>query len=203
MNRLIALYSPAPQSGKSTVATHLQHHGFTIVSFARPIKAMVAALLEYQGVDAEAVYEAVFGELKEVPMDELGGQTPRYAMQHLGTKWGRDTMGREFWAGIARRRIEIELKSGRGVVIDDMRFPNEFEMVGRLGGRTVKIVRPGASHSSGHPSEGALDDYPFDRTIHNIGSLDQLFDMADMLARGIDHADARSRYVGGKGAGEE
>ena len=31
------------------------------------------------------------GALKEVPCELLGGKTPRYAMQTLGTEWGRDT----------------------------------------------------------------------------------------------------------------
>jgi hypothetical protein len=79
--RLIALTGYAG-SGKSTLADILAcEHGFTVVKFAGPLKAMLRAL----GLDEREIE----GDLKEQPCQLLAGHTPRRAMQTLGTEWGR------------------------------------------------------------------------------------------------------------------
>jgi hypothetical protein len=46
------------------------------------------------------------GDLKEVPVDCLDGQTPRRAMQLLGTEWGR-TLSADLWINAWRRAAEV------------------------------------------------------------------------------------------------
>ena len=76
-------------SGKSTAAQVLIDGGFKRVKFADPLKNMLRAIgLTDQHIE---------GDLKEVPCDMLLGQTPRHAMQTLGTEWGRGCIGGEFW----------------------------------------------------------------------------------------------------------
>lgn len=183
MNNLIALYSPAPQSGKSTIASRLQSHGYTIVSFAAPLKLMLQALLEYQDVDFESIYGVLHGGHKETPLDELGGRTSRHCLQKLGTEWGRGMVHDNLWVDVAKRRVIALLELGEKVVIDDMRFPNEFEMVREIEGLCAAVARPSAVESSGHASEGALDDNVFDVVIENTGTLEQLWGMAEMLSQ--------------------
>ena len=41
MQKIIGLYSPAPQSGKSTVASELEQRGYVTVPFAETLKLML------------------------------------------------------------------------------------------------------------------------------------------------------------------
>jgi hypothetical protein len=157
--------------GKDTAASGLPDD-FVNVKFAGPIKVMLDALLEYAGVDADKRHRMVEGDLKEVPTSILCGKTPRYVMQTLGTEWGRNLIGEEFWTTIFGRRI----KQFDKVVCTDMRFPNEVGYVHALNGITVRVERPGAAKTGGdeHPSETSIDTLPVDYVIQNDGTIADL-----------------------------
>jgi hypothetical protein len=121
-------------AGKTTAARSLvARHGFFRVPFAAPLKAMLLAL----GLPAAALE----GAAKEAPHPFLAGRTPRQAMQWLGTEWGRDLIGPDFWVAAWRARL-TPLAPG-GVVADDVRFANEAAAIRALGGLIVEITRPG------------------------------------------------------------
>lgn len=168
--KLIGLYSPAPQSGKSTLSDHLSvYHGFVQLKFAGALKAMIATLLIEAGVcRARDVSRYLEGDLKEVGIPALG-KSPRQLMQTLGTEWGRSNHP-DFWVRIALAKARA-MEPTYGVVIDDVRFPNEFQAIREAGGILVRITRPGAAASNGHSSEGALEGYPFDVYLHNDRTL--------------------------------
>ena len=65
---------------------------------------------------------------------------------------------------------------GMNVVIDDLRFPNEYEMLKDIGACLVKITRPGYTKQHDHPSDGALDDYHFDIELVNDGTPEELYE---------------------------
>jgi hypothetical protein len=182
--RIFALYSPRPQSGKSTVAVRLADQVWVkTLKFAYPLKQMVATLLE-DVLDANAAPVADFidGPFKEAPIGELGGLTPRRLMQTLGTEWGR-ALDVDFWVRVMEARLNHFPPAGPCAVVDDMRFPNEYDMLKRRGALMVKIVR-GAEHYEGtHASEGALDSHAFDVTIHNDGTLEDLYTQVDRLVK--------------------
>ena len=158
--RLIAL-TGAAGCGKSTAADYLiSQHGYTRVRFAGPLKAMVAAL----GLDERHIE----GELKQTPMEELSGQTPRYAMQTLGTEWGRNCMGEDFWVNLWRQDA---LRYER-VVVDDCRFPNEAAMIHREGGKIIKITGRGGI-AGAHVSEAGCG--VSDAQVVNDGCVVDLF----------------------------
>lgn len=164
---LVALYSPAPGSGKSTAAEGLEIRGWRLVKFAAPLKAMLAALLREGGEDAPTIQRMLEGDLKEVPAGALGGKTPRHAMQTLGTEWGRAHIGQNFWTHLALYRADTLRASGFPVVIDDCRFPNEAEAVRQAGGLVVEVRRASAARVGTHASEGSLDGFAFDLAICN------------------------------------
>lgn len=143
MTRLIAFTGPAG-CGKSTASDALVACGWQRVKFAGPLKDMMRAL----GF-TEAHIE---GHLKEQPSDLLLGRTPRHAMQTLGTEWGRECIGPDFWTGLAARRIAAALNAGVSVVVDDCRFANEAEVIRGLGGKVVRIEGRGGIGGS-HASE--------------------------------------------------
>jgi hypothetical protein len=181
--RLIALTSPAMGSGKSVVAAHLvERHDFRLVKFAGPLKAMTRALLGEAGIRPSEIERMVEGDLKETEIPGLG-VTPRRLMQTIGTEWARRTLrdDEEFWVDMARVAVRHWLSLGVSVVIDDMRYVNEMEMVREFGGHCVRIVRPGVDVTVAHSSEGELDQFQMLR-IQNNGTLGDLRRKADTLA---------------------
>lgn len=177
---VIGLYSPYMQAGKSTLADALIYErGFTRVKMADALKTMLRALLAYQGLRNEAIDLRIEGFLKAESSPWLNGQTPRHAMQTLGTQWGRDCMGEDFWVEVASSKIYPLLAAGRPVIIDDIRFENEYHMVRMFSaGFMAKVTRPEMDPQTNTPwwrkmftkkqrSEGNLDKKNFDLLFVN------------------------------------
>jgi len=102
-------------SGKSYSANHFEKkHGYQVIKFAAPIKDMLRAIgLNNDDLD---------GSLKEAEKSLLCGHTPRWAMQSLGTEWGRKCIDENFWVSLWERKVERSLEIGLPVVVDDLRF---------------------------------------------------------------------------------
>ncbi len=163
-------------SGKSEVARHLvERHGFVLMKFAGPLKQMLRALLREAGCDEVRIDRMIDGDLKEVPCEALCGQTPRWAMQSLGTEWGRGCIGTHLWVGAAMSRI---MASRQPVVVDDCRFLNEARAIRAAGGVVWRIDR-GLASSAAHASESGQSELPLDATIMNTGSLESLRALVD------------------------
>jgi hypothetical protein len=130
----------ATGSGKSTVAGFLhEFEGWSIVKFAAALKNGLGHMLRTVGMSESDINDAIEGDMKEVPLDALGGHTPRYAMQTLGTEWGRNHMGQDFWVNMVRARIG-NAPAGSKIVIDDVRFENEAALIRELGGKVIMIT---------------------------------------------------------------
>ncbi|TIN83075.1 deoxynucleotide monophosphate kinase [Mesorhizobium sp.] len=161
---LVVALSGAAGSGKSTAAQYLvERHGYTRVRFAGPLKAAMAAL----GLSERHIE----GDLKEEPCDLLCGKTPRYAMQTIGTQWGRDIIGEDFWIGLWRNAANTVIEAGGRVVVDDCRFPNEAAAVRRMGGDIYRLAGRGGI-AGGHESERM--DFTADVHIDNSGTVAEL-----------------------------
>lgn len=173
---LIGLYSSAPQSGKSAVASILcEDHNYFVIPFASTLKEMLRVLLLDLGVSHQESERLLFAD-KEEPLAVLGGKTCRYALQTIGTEWGRETIWSELWVQAWKQQVLQSRSVGQHLIVaDDMRFPNEFDTIRSLGGINVRVRRPGATEKAGaamnHASQGALDNYIFDYEIYNIGDL--------------------------------
>jgi len=140
--------------GKSTVADILQGMGYHRLKFSQPLKDMLKTI----GLSDEHTE----GKLKEVPCDLLSGQTPRYAMQTLGTEWARDIMAKDFWLNLWRAKAQQYDK----IVAEDCRFGNEAGLVKSMGGNLWRINRLGYDYN-GHSSETEMEDLKCDLVINN------------------------------------
>lgn len=166
-------------SGKSMCAKHLvRTQGFECVGFAKPIKDAMYAL--------GLTWAQVQGDEKELPCALLGGKTPRYAMQTLGTEWGRDTIHADLWI----RSWMARAASFANVVVDDVRFTNEVEAIRSAGGILIEIVTPvnrraefgAVTANDDHPSERVPDGIEY--TIYNDSTLPDMYgSLADIIAR--------------------
>lgn len=172
MPRVIAITGLAG-SGKSSVAALLCiHHGFRLLKFADPIKDMLKAI----GLTVAELE----GNKKGLPSRLLGGRSPRFAMQTLGTDWGRSMIHDNLWINIWRARAKDILADGLPVVCDDARFQNEAEVVKDLGGEIWNIKRPAVGRLGatgglpGHESESGVAARHATIQINNTGTLDDL-----------------------------
>lgn len=168
MTKLIGLYSPAPGCGKSAAAAFLSDYGYTIVPFAKTLKEMLHPMLVSLGYDHNKAWRLLTLE-KEAVVPGLGVSV-RHMLQTLGTEWGRHCVHPNVWLQVWERRIAAFDR----VVVDDVRFPNEAELIRRLGGEMWLVERPGVQVSTSHTSEGGLNGHTFDYTLSNSGTLDDL-----------------------------
>jgi hypothetical protein len=169
MQKIIGLYSPAPQSGKSTVAAHLKQQGYAVVPFAETLKLMLIPMLESLGYDKHGANYLVH-QAKQVVVQDAGVSV-RHMLQTLGTEYGRQCIHPDIWVRCWKGRAARH----DAVVADDVRFPNEAKMIKLLGGEMWRIDRPGAATTFDHASEGSLNSYrEFDRYITNDGTIEDL-----------------------------
>lgn len=170
-------------SGKSTVGDYLAGaHGYQQFAFADALKDAV-------GVAFGFTEEQLDGRLKEL-VDPRWGVSPRWCMQWLGTEVLRAKWP-DIWIHHLRREI-LDFLSINGqcpVVVTDVRFKDEAEALKAMGGLLVRIEREKnqrcaggtpapldncATGIAGHVSETDLDEYWWDATIRNNGSLSEL-----------------------------
>jgi hypothetical protein len=156
-------------SGKDTAAIALLDQGYVVVKFAGALKAMLQTYLKYVGVSEPYIDRLIEGDLKESYLPAFGGRSPRYAMQTLGTEWGRDIMSKTFWIEAFVRRCHQFPK----VVCTDVRFPNEAAAIKELGGTLIRISGRTTDKTDTHSSEN-VDDLPMDAEIVNDSTIEQL-----------------------------
>lgn len=98
----------------------------------------------------------------------------RRFLQVLGTEVGRQMIGENVWVDMMERRLRGTVEP---VVVTGIRYPNELEMIQRLGGRTWWVSRPELQpgDSSKHASENGVSLADFQTHIKNDGSLEDLY----------------------------
>lgn len=162
-------------SGKSTVAEHLaRQFNYDRLGFAEPLKKMLESL----GIPKQFTR----GIWKEEPNSILCGRTARWAMQTLGTEWGRELIGEDLWINVWKLHL-----NSPNTVVEDVRFKNEVEAVRSKGGKLWFINRPIAQQTDKHISEH-IDPHWADDEIINNGSIDMLQKRVDDLFSKLNHA---------------
>lgn len=187
------------RSGKDTAANHLvRTRAYTRLAFADPLKEMALSIDPYipTGVGVTVRLSALIADVGwEYAKDHY--PEVRRILQHTGqTVREYDD---EFWVATMRRKIDSALAWNIPVVVTDVRYPNEADMLRARGFKLVRIVRPlptkhvmtGAKPiearylgdtAAMHDSETALDDYPADETLHNTSGI---VDLGQRLANTI------------------
>jgi hypothetical protein len=120
------------------------------------------------------------------------GVSARHMLRTLGTEWGRECVGPDVWTTHWLERV----RSRSFVVVDDVRFPNEAELVRTLGGQMWKVTRPGVERATEHASEGGLDNWPnFTHDIINAGTLQDLLSGLPSIPLGANGANPPTEWV--------
>ena len=169
MFKVVGLTGKA-RSGKDTVADMANDLGYSKYALASPIKEGIGAMFGYFFTADE-----IYGDKKENISEELGVSV-RYIAQILGTEFAREYISPDVWLMVADKfvgkcRHSYE-KSRNGVVISDVRFPNEAEWVKEHGGVMIRVSRPDLPAVNAHVSE--QHEVPVDFEIVNDGSMEDL-----------------------------
>ena len=136
---------------------------WTRVNFADVVKEVCMLVF---GLTAEEVYDPF---VKEVKLTRYPLETPRSIMQKVGTDLFRNE-----WPNVWVEAWKREARKHSHVVVTDMRFLNEYNMVKRHWGTVVRIQRSGIDDSDEHQSETEMDSFDADNTIVNDGSFEAL-----------------------------
>lgn len=171
--RLIGIAGQA-RSGKDTLASYLLNNlsnDWTRSSFADPIKNMLNVI----GVDCSDNAKAV--------IDDSYGVTPRHMMQTLGTEWGRTLIDNDIWVKAFAR-----LNAGMCVIVPDVRFDNEADLV-RQHGVLIHLTGRGGIEGN-HVSENPIGFKEGDIVIDNSRDLAWLYAQVDSNAVLSDFVDA-------------
>lgn len=172
MEKTIIGFGHKRKRGKDTSA-HLLYslmNGINIPtrkdSFALTLKEVCATVFGF-------TEEQLNGDLKEVE-DGFWGFTPRWALQTVGTEAFRQNVSADVWVRSLEKRF---LSHSSCVIVTDVRFPNEAEMIQKHKGFVIKCERdvPFDEKKDCHPSETALDGFDkWDFEIDNNGTKESL-----------------------------
>ena len=111
----------------------------------------------------------------------MGGKTPRWAMQSLGTEWGRDLIHNDLWINAWKSTLP-----DGNIVVDDIRFLNEVETIQDEGGYIINIHgRQNESLTINHSSETA--DLPYDFVLDNSHSVIETFKDVDSIIKLLEN----------------
>lgn len=161
--------------GKSTVAEIFKQNDYIELTFAGPVKEIGLIL----GFDYENLYGSQEDKLQ---INEFWGVSGREFMQKFATNIMRNELSKHInmnldsktiWVRLCEKRITDLLKQNKKIIISDGRFPDEIDMIKKLGGKIIKIERYN-NYNKQHESESYISQIEPDIIINNNGTLEDL-----------------------------
>jgi len=182
---MIIAFGHKKRTGKDSAGQYLERkYGFVRLAFADALKEGAMAIF---GLSHVQCYGPT--EIKEA-VDPRWDMSPRGILQAMGEGM-RQAIYPDVWVRIVQERMLADRT--KNYVITDLRYPNEAQMVRKLGGMLVRIDRPGIPQDN-HISETAMDDFEYDDTIYNTGSdnFRQLYASVDRILNTKMYLDGES-----------
>lgn len=173
MRKIIGVAGLA-NSGKDTLADYIianKNKSFSKYAFAKPIKDMMINCL---GFSEEQCYNQ---ELKQT-VDNFWGLSPREVMLLVGTKLFRENWRYDFWVKLMEKKI-ID-NPNQNMIISDVRFPNEAELIRQYGGKIIVVHRKNNNIKVNHVSESGLPKELVDYNIYNDSDLNDYYKKIDV-----------------------
>ena len=177
-NRKIIAFSGKATSGKTAAALllgkYVMYEGtiFRKISVADSLRRMTTDWFPLNIEDLKN---------RKTEIINLGGRelTIRQVMIELGCKMRE--INPDIWVDNMWKDVELQSQTSSFhaeppeilITIDDIRFPNEYELLKEKGAILIRIERPGVDLID-DISETSLDNHEFDHVIQNDGTLDDL-----------------------------
>ena len=200
-------------SGKDTVAKRFIEHGCVKDSFAAPLKDATSAIFGWPRdmLEGDTVESREFRETPDIFWTRklgIDNFTPRLALQLVGTDVMRNHFHPDIWLASLEYRFRTRLEKSKCVVVSDVRFRNELDIIKQLGGRIVWVQRgelpdwydEAVKANEGnaiarkimqtryrdvHQSEWDWAGYPVDHIIQNTGTIDDLYSIVDSMEKDL------------------
>lgn len=166
--------------GKDTAGLYLiENHNYIKYSFAGALKTACSEIFMFD-------YEQTEGSKKE-DFDERWNINPRKVFQRFGTEIFRDSLElffpemkhlkNNFW--IYRFKIwyqeQVKKNPNVRIVVSDVRFQNEADIIKELGGIIIKVHRKNIDNSDSHISELNILNINADYDIKNDSSIENYY----------------------------
>ena len=168
-------------NGKDTVGNYLiSTYGYKRFAFADSLKEACKCVFGLS-------HEQLYGNEKEC-IDDYWNVSPREIFQFVGTQLFRDQIGtilphvnNDIWVHVLKKQIieELKLNPNQKIVITDIRFENELNMVKEINGTIVKVERCGVNNIDNHQSEIYVDSLNVNHIIYNNSTLHDLYKKID------------------------
>jgi len=167
-------------SGKDSVGKYLiDNYQFKKIAFADPLKEVCSIIsgwpLPLLNGDTKE-----FRDQRETLIHPIYGKTPRQLLQFVGTDLFRKHLDPNIWINIIDNRINQYSNEGYNrIVITDVRFPNEANLIQKHGGYIITVTRQNndiniTTEAASHESEQS---FPIQSEIilQNDKSLNDLY----------------------------
>ena len=189
------------KSGKTTLANILEReYGFVKLEFA---KAMREVIKIYFDVDTSWKVDSNWNlysddtyingmnkffldvgndfSLKALFFDRVRIATTKYecyriTLELIGTEVFRNLISKDIWVSILIFNTIKCLGKGNNVVIDDLRFDNEYFALSNLNSIFIKMESPFMEGNNGHESQKYIDSFVYDYFINNDGTKEDLLE---------------------------
>jgi hypothetical protein len=177
---MIVGFTGYARSGKDTAAKGL---GWPRLAFADAVKSLLLQIDPYVacGTRLSTVVQMCGWEQAKANVEV------RRLLQQLGGG-ARERLSGDVWI----KKIEPLLADGSDIVITDVRYLNEGEMIRDYGGMVLRIERDGVGPASGHDSETELEQIDALR-VKNNGTVGELHEKVVAIVYGSKMLGPRKR----------
>jgi hypothetical protein len=167
--------------GKDTIADYLvSNYGYIKVSFADTLKDVCRIVFGFSD-------KQLYSDEKEI-IDDIWKILPRELFNFIGTDLMRNEfskkfphIGQDIW--ILSLLNKIKQNPDKKYVIPDIRFPNEYDNIKKLGGMFIKIHRPDIDDNNNYESEKYTDILEANFTIINNSTIDNIHKEIDNILK--------------------
>lgn len=131
-------------SGKDTIGNIIckNDDSFVKMSFADTLKDITSILMGWDRklLQGDTIESREWREKADDYWSDAFGKmiTPRIILQQLGTEVLRNNFLESIWVDSLKKKI---INSDKNIVITDVRFPNEIDMIKELGGTIYRVER--------------------------------------------------------------
>lgn len=176
---IYAIYSDRPQCGKSTLRREIINELFDrdercyFIPFAESVKEAASLILNALPLNEEQILD-ITDDLYGNKSMRLFNVSTREFLQFIGTSFGRKFLDPDIWVKAWRNKYDELITTSPNIVVDDMRFENEYQELYDHNATFIRITNRNAPIVN-HESEGRLNhfhfDYEFDNTDMNFDKL--------------------------------
>lgn len=179
MVKLIA-FKGLKECGKSTTANFLiNERGFTLINMKKAINS------ELKDLFPETMKS--LAESYEMTVDEFISAKPPL-LRPIQKDWGmyRRSQDENYWVSKWLHGME-SVHGGMSIVVDDIRFQNEAEVIKTLGGVIVEVIKEGMVSDDNHATETSSKDIKADHVISAApGEVEKLCEQIDKIWKTLE-----------------